>query len=112
MLALFFTVTASAIDYKKYYDIVNAKIAAVKSEISTLKNSLKEDKNNVSLHKQLVRKQTELGILNENKDKIREAEKKCMELSKQNDILDKEKTKLLHIKQQSADMDNIVVNMF
>lgn len=111
-LAFFFTITASAIDYDKYYDIVNAKITAVKSEISALKNSLKEDKNSVSLHKQLVRKQTELGILNEKKEKIREAEKKCTELVKQNDVLDKEKIKLLQMKQQSADLDSTVVNMF
>lgn len=109
---LLFAATASAIDYNKYYDIVNAKISAVKTEISVLKNSLKDNKNDVTLHKQLVRKQTELGILNEKKEKIREAEKKYAELAKQNEVLDNAKVKLLQIKQQSADMDSTVVNMF
>lgn len=110
LLAVAFT--ASAIDYKTYYSAADTKISAVKSEIAALKKALKDDKNNVSLHKQLVRKQTELGIIKGKRDKVAEAEKKHKELAKQNDVLDREKVKLLQLKQQSADLDSAVVKLF
>lgn len=104
--------SVAAIDYKTYYSAADSKISAVKSEIAVLKKAVKDDKNNVDLHKQLVRKQTELGIIKGKRDKVAEAEKKCKELAKQNEVLDREKVKLLQLKQQSADLDSAVVKLF
>lgn len=101
-----------AIDYKEYYKIVNEQIKITKAEVKAIKEKIKSDKNNVEFNKELTYKNLALEQLLEKKDKIKVAEKKYKELVKKNEEFNDQKTELLKIKQESADLDSIVVNLF
>jgi hypothetical protein len=115
LFVLFFALfcfNSYAIDYKVYYNIVNAQISAVKKDIKVIKRQLKTDKNSVEFNKALTYKELELEQLIDKKCKIRAAESKYKELVKANEKFNKEKTALLKTKQESADLDKEVENLF
>lgn len=107
-----FLFNAYAIDYKAYYNIVKTQISAVKKDIKVIKRQLKTDKNSVGLNKALTYKELELEQLIDKKSKVRSAEAKYKELVKANEKFNKEKTALLKTKQESADLDKEVENLF
>lgn len=112
LLFALFCFNSYAIDYKAYYSIVNTQISAVKKDIKVIKRQLKTDKNSVEFNKALTYKELELEQLIDKKCKIRAAESKYKELVKANEKFNKEKTALLKTKQESADLDKEVENLF
>lgn len=116
LILIFFMIILScnsfAIDYKEYYKMVNEQIKIAKAEVKTIKAKIKSDKNNVGFNKELTYKKLALEQLLQKKDKIKAAEKKYKELVKKNEEFNDQKAELLKIKQESADLDSMVVNLF
>lgn len=112
LTALVLTANSFAIDYKEYYRIVNGQIKVAKAELKEIQKGLKADKNNITLNKQVSNKLTELNMLTEHKNAIKAAEAKNKELIKKNKAFNKVKADLLTTKQEAADCDSAVVNIF
>lgn len=112
-LLMFFSVALSAnTPYDKYYQMVKVEMVRVRQEIKQCKTVLKRDPNNIDVHKALVRAQTHEKLLNDKKKTVDKTYKLYKQLVKQNEVLDKQKTKLLHIKEQSEEADRNLMKIF
>lgn len=109
LLMLFVCLGVSAqqpINYKDYTSRVKTEIKAKKALITSVKKSLKIDKNNVDLHKALVYANAELKVLEEKQKQVKEAKGLHDKLVKENKKYDEMKIRLLELKRQSEILDN------
>lgn len=101
----------SEINYDGIIKLLKTEIKEKNNNAKSIKEQLKNNPNDVSLHKTLVLVNTDIELLENKIDKVKYAKTKYNELIKQNKKLDEEKTKLLKIKQESLEADEEVLEI-